>query len=98
MKSKGLSGKDRNVHRATSVDLKMKKKIEYSNLNKYFSVFNIIMITLLTAVLSFMIIWNHQNKLIEFSVSTTEVLARQLNQRIFSDSIFAEVENRQPKI
>jgi diguanylate cyclase (GGDEF)-like protein len=77
---------------ATSVDSKMKKKIEYSSLNKYFTVFNISMITLLTAVLSFMIIWNHKKAVIEFSVSTTEVLARQLNQRIFSDSIFAEVE------
>jgi diguanylate cyclase (GGDEF)-like protein len=70
----------------------MKKLTEYYDLNKYFSVFNVIMIILLTAVLSFMIIWNHKKALIKYSVSATEALAHQLNQRIYSDFIFAEIE------
>ncbi len=70
---------------------KNKQEFEHFNLNKYFSVFNFIIIIVLTVVLSFMIIWSHKNALINYAVSTTEEFAHQLNQRIYSDFIFASL-------
>jgi diguanylate cyclase (GGDEF)-like protein len=71
--------------------MKKQKEFEHFNLNKYFSVFNFIIIIVLTVVLSFMIIWSHKNALINYAVSTTEEFAHQLNQRIYSDFIFASL-------
>ncbi len=81
------------LRRTVALDQKMNKKNEFEhfNLNKYFSVFNLIVILVLTVVLSFIIIWNHKSALIDYSISTSETFAHQLNQRIYSDFIHADL-------
>ena len=76
--------------------MKKQNEFEHFNLNKYFSLFNLIIILVLTVVLSFIIIWNHKNALIDYSISTSEVFAHQLNQRMYSDFIFADLKKMAP--
>ena len=57
------------------------------NLRRYFSVFSIIIILVLTAVLSYLVLWNQKHVMINYSISSIEIFAHQLNQHIYNNFI-----------
>ncbi len=83
-----------------TVDLKIKKRLdkihlddkERFDLRRYFSMFSIVIIVVLTIVLSALVYWNQKISLINYSTSTTETFAKHLTDRIYEDFIKANSE------
>ena len=61
------------------------------NLRKYFSLFSIGIILILTIALSYLAFWYQKKALINYSISTIEVMADQLKNRIYDDFIAASL-------
>ena len=62
------------------------------NLRKYFSLFSIGIILILTIALSYVAFWYQKKALIDYSISTIEVMADQLKNRIYDDFIASSLE------
>ncbi|GBD97721.1 MAG TPA: GGDEF domain-containing protein [Nitrospirae bacterium] len=62
------------------------------NLRKYFSLFSIGIILILTIVLSYVAFWYQKKALIDYSISTVEVMAEHFQNRIYDDFIATSLE------
>ncbi len=65
---------------------------ENFDLQKYFSVFSVCIILVLTILLSYLAFWYQKKALIDYSISTIEVLADQFKNRIYDDFIATSLE------
>jgi diguanylate cyclase (GGDEF)-like protein len=52
------------------------------NLRRYFSLFSLVIIVVLTIILSGIVYWSQRNSLIEYSISSAKVFAQQINTNI----------------
>ncbi len=58
------------------------KTMKYFNLRRYFSIFSLVVIILLTIILSGVVYWNQKKVLIEYSISSAMMFAQQINVSI----------------
>jgi len=61
------------------------------NLRRYFSLFSLVIIIVLTMVLSGIVYWNQKNSLIEYSISSAKIFAQQINATINRKIIDADL-------
>ncbi len=70
---------------------RLRKNSERFNLRRYFSVFSVLIILLLTIILSGFVYWSQKKSLTNYSISMTEIFAEQLTRRINDDFIDANL-------
>lgn len=67
--------------------IRPQRQFEHFNLRRYFSVFSIVIIVILTLVLSYLVFRNQKQVLVDYSISSAEIFAHQLNNQIYNNII-----------